>query len=131
MVIHQNIPAMKNTALLFTAAIILAAVSCRKTALYEYPSNSSPDAEITNFSLLDAEGKEVITDIEISSGTGEIHATVLTGTDITGLVPRATVSEGVIVEPPMGVYTDFSEAVTYTLIAGNRTDKKEWTIYVN
>ena len=122
---------MKNTALLFTAAIILAAVSCRKTALYEYPSNSSPDAEITNFSLLDAEGKEVITDIEISSGTGEIHATVLTGTDITGLVPRATVSEGVIVEPPMGVYTDFSEAVTYTLIAGNRTDKKEWTIYVN
>lgn len=106
-------------------------ISCSKTDLFEYPDSDSDQAEITNFSILDEAGVSVSTNIEIESEAGRIFVTVAAGTDKTKLVPRATVSEGVIVEPVMGVYTDFSTNKTYTLIAGNRVDKKEWTVVVS
>lgn len=122
---------MKTHKLFIILFSLFVAVSCSKTDLYEYPSSESSSAEITNFSLLDEAGLSVTTNIELDRESARIFATVVSGTDVTKLVPRATVSEGVIVEPRMGVYTDFSNTRTYTLIAGNRVDKKEWVVVVS
>lgn len=110
---------------------LLAMASCSKTDLYEYPDSESSSTEITNFSLLNEAGLSATTNIEIERESSRIFVTVVNGTDVTRLVPRATVSEGVIVEPRMGEYTDFSTSKVYTLIAGNRTDKREWTVIVS
>ena len=102
-----------------------------KTDLYEYPSNDSKETKITAFSLLNENGENVVIESEIDDKAGTIFVTVTTGTTVNRLVPRATVSEGVVIEPIMGVYTDFTNPVTYTLIAGNRIDKQEWTVTVS
>lgn len=122
---------MKTYKLLIAALSVLFITACSKSKLYEYPSNTSKDAGISNFSVLNAAGQSVATNVELDKDAGRIFVTVAAGTDVTRLVPRATVSEGVIVKPGMGVYTDFSKAITYTLIAGDRTTTKEWTIVVS
>lgn len=105
--------------------------ACSKSNLYEYPSSNSKDAEITNFSVLNEAGQSVATAVEVTKETGRISVKVSAGTNISKLVPRATVSEGVVIEPGMGIYTDFSKTKTYTLIAGDRVTKKEWTVIVS
>jgi len=110
---------------------LLLITACSKTDLYEYPDSESSDTEIRNFSLLNETGQSVGTNVMIDKESATIIVKVANGTDISRLVPRTTVSEGVIVEPKMGVYTDFSTTKIYTLIAGDRSTKTEWTIYVS
>lgn len=105
--------------------------SCEKTDLYEYPSSDSNETSIEAFSLLNEHGENVIIDVKIDSVARVINTKVIEGTSVDKLIPRATVSEGVIVDPKMGVYTDFTNPVIYTLIAGNRIEKKSWTVIVH
>lgn len=121
---------MKRLNLLWGILFLILVFSCDKTELYEYPSSNSNEAIIFDFSLLNEKGENVIADVKIDSVSKVIDAKVIEGTSINKLVPRATVSEGVIVEPIMGVYTDFTNPVTYTLIAGNRKDKETWTVVI-
>jgi len=73
--------------------------------LYEYPNSESDLAEITSFSLLNENGDEVITNVSIDIEFNQINVTVAGSADLMKLVPRSTVSEGVIVEPRMGSIT--------------------------
>lgn len=122
---------MKQFDLLLIIWISLIVISCEKTDLYEYPSSNSYETSITSFSLLNEYGENVIIDVKIDSVAKVINTKVIDGTSIDKLIPRATVSEGVIVDPIMGVYTDFTNPVVYTLVAGNRINKDKWTIIVS
>lgn len=52
------------------------------------------------------------------------------GTNLAKLKPAASVSLDTKVTPAMGVWTDFTEPLTYTLISGNREIEKEYTITI-
>jgi hypothetical protein len=105
--------------------------ACSKSKLFEYPSNGSTLAEITNFSIVDANGQSVSTNIQLLKDSRQVLVTVKNGTDLTKLVPRSSISEGVVIEPVMGVYTNFSEHKTYILTAGDKITKNEWTVIVS
>lgn len=111
--------------------IISFLISCEKTDLYEYPSNKSNKAEITSISLLDEGGNSVILSSKIDTTNSSITIKVASSVMLNRLVPRAVVSEGVIVEPKMGIYTDLSTPINYTLIAGDRITKRVWVIAVS
>ncbi|MBN9302548.1 MULTISPECIES: hypothetical protein [Dysgonomonas] len=102
--------------------------SCQKTDLYEYPSSTDKAAEITSFSLVDINNENVIISSEIDTLNSVIKVVIYDGIPKDSLTPRAVVSEGVIVTPQMGVVTDFRVPVVYTLIAGDRSTKREWTV---
>lgn len=120
---------MYKIALIVFSLLFIA--GCSKSDLYEYPDSPNDSAEISNFSVLNENGQNVASNVELASESARIFVTVVSGTNVARLVPRASVSEGVIVEPRMGVYTDFSRPKTYTLLAGDRTTKKEWTIVIS
>ena len=110
------------------ALIILTA--CSKDKLYDYPSSDSEKTLITAVRLLNEAGESVINSYEIDNDNSSVTIIVNPGQSLNKLVATATVSEGVIVEPIMGTYKDFSSTVTYTLIAGNRSTKRDWSFIV-
>ncbi|PTT00933.1 hypothetical protein DBR11_08580 [Pedobacter sp. HMWF019] len=103
--------------------------SCKKKEIY--PATTSAKTEIQSFRLVTEAGVNVISSVTIDQKQSLI--TVLTSPGITlgSLFPSAVVSEGAIVKPAMGAYTDFTKPVQYTVIAGNRQDQQVWTIKVN
>lgn len=120
---------MKQIILVIAACCSLL-YSCSSDELHEYPSSSSTDAEISSFSLLDEDGNNATTSIVIDEETKQVLVSLKSGVDKTKLFPRSNVSEGVIIEPRMGVYTDFTNSKEYTLIAGDRITKVVWTIII-
>ncbi|MDR1722838.1 MAG: hypothetical protein LBR84_02710 [Tannerella sp.] len=106
--------------------------ACNTTGLYEYPSSDDLiETYITGFSLVNESEASVISGsavIDRASGTVTVKA--IAGTDLTRLYPRASVSEGVVVEPKMGYATNFSSPVKYTLTAGDRKTTQTWTVTV-
>lgn len=107
----------------------IAIVSCDITELYEYPVGKGSKAEIISMSLVDSTGLNMILSSEVDT-IKSIITIKIKGIDKSRLVPRAVVSEGVIIEPAMGKYTDFSSPVIYTLVSSDRQNKREWKIRV-
>lgn len=122
---------MKLYKLVLITVFVSMAASCNKTALYEYPTSTSKEAEITGFSLVSEDGADAIFDSKIDSVAKTVTVTAKEGTALNDLFPRASVSEGVIVNPQMGVLTDFTSPVIYTLLAGDRKTTQKWTITVS
>ena len=52
------------------------------------------------------------------------------GTNLSKVKPAASLSLDTKITPAMGVWTDFTEPRTYTLISGNREIRKEYTITI-
>ena len=121
---------MKKYKIIGILLMMLALASCSKDKLFTYPSSNSDKTDITSVRLLNEAGESVISSIDIDDDKTLITIVVKSGQSLNKLVPTATVSEGVIVQPIMGTYTDFSNNVVYTLIAGNRTTKRDWTFVV-
>ncbi|GAA4806908.1 hypothetical protein GCM10023231_40120 [Olivibacter ginsenosidimutans] len=111
-------------------ALMMFAIGCSKDELYTYPSSLSDKAQITAIRVLNDAGEDVVMDYTIDEATSTVTVKANADASLNKLFPTATVSEGVVVEPVMGNYTDFSLPVTYTLIAGDRTTKRNWTITV-
>lgn len=122
---------MKILKYIIMLLLITVGMSCDKTDLYAYPSSDSNKTDITAFSLLNEKGENIVVESKIDSEAGTIAVKANPGTSLNKLVPRAAVSEGVIIEPIMGTYTDFTNPVSYSLIAGDRTTKQTWTITVS
>jgi hypothetical protein len=111
-------------------SFLLTAIACQKTDLYEYPVGKSSEAMITGFTLTDT-GNSVLTESAvIDTVANTVTAKVPSTVDIKKLVPRSEVTEGVVVTPRMGVYTDFSLPVTYTLVSSNKETQRQWTVKV-
>ncbi|MDR2138537.1 MAG: hypothetical protein LBP50_03185 [Tannerella sp.] len=118
----------KNISMLFLA---LVALSCSKSELYQYPSSESDATAITGFSLVNEAAASVIDGAAaIDRAAGTVTVKAVAGTDLTRLYPRATVSEGVMVEPQMGYATNFTAPVQYRLTAGDRKTVQVWTVTV-
>ncbi|RIV19460.1 hypothetical protein DYU11_25535 [Fibrisoma montanum] len=69
------------------------------------------------------------------AGSTQIDTTALTvkavarfGTNIKRIKPYSSVVTDAIVEPNMGVWTDFSTPQQYTVVSGNRKVRKTYTI---
>ncbi len=87
---------------------------------------------MTSFDLLGTDHRTVLV-----SGQTKVDTTALTvtaiarfGTNMSRLKPICSVVTDAIVEPNMGVWTDFSQAQTYTVVSGNRQVRKTYTVTV-
>lgn len=108
--------------------LLISLASCR----WELEQLSSADAaDIEAFYLYDHQNLSVmIGSAEIDNEKGEITATVKGGSDIRALKPWAKISLDATCYPKMGVWTDFTQPVEYTITAGNGVNKKTWKIIV-
>lgn len=87
---------------------------------------------MTSFDLLGSDHRTVLI-----SGQTKVDTTALTvtavakfGTNMQKLKPFCSVVSDAIVEPTMGVWTDFSQPLTYTVVSGNRLVRKTYTVTV-
>ena len=87
---------------------------------------------MTSFDLLGSDHRTVLV-----SGQTKVDTTALTvtavakfGTNMQRLKPLCSVVSDAIVTPTMGVWTDFSQAQTYTVVSGNRQVRKAYTVTV-
>ncbi|MCX6217900.1 hypothetical protein [Spirosoma sp.] len=87
---------------------------------------------MTSFDLLGSDHRTVLV-----SGQTKVDTTALTvtavakfGTNMQRLKPFCSVVSDAIVEPTMGVWTDFSQPLTYTVVSGNRLVRKTYTVTV-
>ncbi|MDR1318784.1 MAG: InlB B-repeat-containing protein, partial [Treponema sp.] len=79
-------------------------------------------AEITGFSCKEATGV-------VDRAERTVTVTVPHGMPLTSLVPAITVSPGASIEPASGVERDFTNPVTYTITAANKSTAT-WTVTV-
>lgn len=82
------------------------------------PSSASA---ITSFTI-----PELIAPATINSGVQLVVGRVPYGTDLTTLVPAIAVSPGATIDPAPGVPTDFTNPVTYMVVAENGTTSQDW-----
>jgi len=87
---------------------------------------------MTFFDLLGSDHRTVLV-----SGQTKIDTTALTvtavarfGTNMTRVKPFCSVVTDALVEPDMGIWTDFTQAKTYTVVSGNRQVRKTYTVTV-
>ncbi|GAB3959555.1 hypothetical protein GCM10028805_55890 [Spirosoma harenae] len=87
---------------------------------------------MTFFDLLGTDHRTVLV-----SGQTVIDTTALTvtavakfGTNMQRVKPYCSVVTDAIVEPTMGIWTDYSQAQKYTVVSGNRQVRKTYTVTV-
>lgn len=122
---------------IFAAFVLLP--SCRK-----YPIDDDglliTDNQIcymSSFNLLGSDNQTVlVVQPTIGNGLidtvkGTVTAVAKFGTNITKVKPFCSLgANDMLVEPFMGMWTDFSKAQAYTLISGTRTIRKPYTINI-
>jgi hypothetical protein len=86
------------------------------------PSTASA---ITSFTL-----PELIAPATISAGVQLVLGRVPYGTDVTTLVPAIEVSPGATIDPTPGVATDFTNPVTYIVVAENGSTFQDWVVAI-
>lgn len=86
----------------------------------------SPEAEITSFTLPEA---ILFSDQPvINQGRNTIQALVRPGADLTRVAPQITVNDFSTVSPASGEEVDFSEPVTYTVVAQDGIHTRDYTV---
>lgn len=118
---------MKSILLLMICAVLT--YGCTKDNEI-YPATKSDKTEIQDFKLLTGTGGNATSSVVINAELHTVTIIANSGISLSHLFPSATISEGAIVRPALGVYADFTNPVTYTVIAGNRQNEKVWTIKV-
>ncbi len=118
---------MKRILLIIIYAVL--AYGCTKDKEI-YPPTKSDKAEIQDFKLLTETGGNAASSVAINADLHTVTIKASSGISLSHLFPSATISEGAIVRPALGVYADFTNPVTYTVIAGDRQNEKVWTIKV-
>lgn len=89
-------------------------------------------AAIESFQLFDQQNLSVLASTAvIDTATLTVTAVIKGGCDISHLKPWANITLDAMCAPKMGVWTDFTNPVQYTITSGSRTVKKVWTINVS
>jgi len=89
-------------------------------------------AKIESFQLFDQQNLSVLVSAAVIDTTAlTVTAVIKGGNDITRLKPWANITLDAMCTPKMGVWTDFTNPVQYTITSGTRTVKKVWTINVS
>jgi hypothetical protein len=95
------------------------------------PTDPSETAtEILSFVFAAADNDAIDADVTATIDGADISVSVPNDTDITGLVPTITISDGASVSPASGTAQDFSSPVTYTVTAADGETTAEYTVTV-
>lgn len=129
----------KYSLFIILAACIITTLSCRK---YPIDDNGLLITENTicymsSFNLLGSDNQTVlVTQPTFTNGLIDTVACTVTavakfGTIITKVKPYCSLgANDMLVEPFMGVWTDFTQPQSYTLISGTRNIRKKYTITI-
>ncbi len=117
---------------------ILTALSCKKYPIDENGLliTDNTTCYMSSFSLVGADNQTVlVSPLTFTSGIDTTKLTVTGiakfGTNLTKVKPYCALgSNDMLVEPFMGVWTDFTIPQTYTLVSGNRKIRKTYTITI-
>lgn len=122
-----------------TWVIITTLLSCRK---YPVDDNGLLITEsnicyMSSFNLLGSDNQTVLltqptfTNGLIDTVKGTVTAVAKFGTNITRLKPYCSLgANDMLVEPFMGMWTDFSQPRAYTLVSGTRSIRKQYTVTI-
>ena len=72
----------------------------------------------------------IVGSVNINNENNTISATVKNGSNLARLKPRCGLASEATLSPKMGVWTDFSQPVQYTVTSGNGQVKKTYSITV-
>jgi len=84
---------------------------------------TSTKTDITAFAVAGQQGSSVI-----NTTNHTVDFNMPTGTNLNGLVPTITISDGATISPASGVARDFTSPVTYTVTAEDGTTVQTWTV---
>ncbi|GAB3700396.1 hypothetical protein GCM10027592_27300 [Spirosoma flavus] len=127
---------MKSSILykIFGLLVLVTLLSCSKDPIDENGLLITGRSQcfMTFFDLLGSDHRTVLV-----SGQTVIDTTALTvkavakyGTNILRVKPYCSVVTDAIVEPTMGIWTDYTEPQKYTVVSGNRLVRKTYTVTV-
>lgn len=129
----------KYIVLIAITCSILTAISCKKYPVDENGLliTDNTACYMSSFSLVGADNQTVLVS-QPTFTNGLIDTTKLTvtgvvkfGTNLSKLKPYCALGTGdMLVEPFMGMWTDFTTPQTYTLVSGNRKIRKTYTITI-
>jgi hypothetical protein len=92
------------------------------------------DCYISRFQLRGTDNYTILADITIGRGIDTtaltVNAVVKYGTDIKRLKPNCSLAPECSLTPSMGMWTDFTNPLQYTVISGDRKTKKTYTVSV-
>ncbi|MBU2913272.1 BspA family leucine-rich repeat surface protein, partial [Reichenbachiella agariperforans] len=120
---------VSGTAVDFSSAVTYTVTAEDGTTIQDWvvtvteAANTSTD--ILTFVLADQTGAAVI-----DAADHTVSIEVPFGTDVTGLIPTLTLSEGAISNPASGSSVDFTESVTYTVTAEDGVTIQDWLVTV-
>ncbi|MBD2701953.1 hypothetical protein IC229_14990 [Spirosoma sp. BT702] len=118
----------------FGLLTLVALLSCSKDPIDENGLLITGRSQcfMTFFDLLGSDHRTVLV-----SGQTVIDTTAMTvtavaryGTNMLRLKPYCSVVTDAIVEPTMGIWTDYSQPQKYTVVSGNRLVRKTYTVTV-
>jgi hypothetical protein len=95
------------------------------TGSFTVSSGLSNEAEILSFTLAEQTAPAVI-----NNAAATVDIEVAYGTDVTGLTPTITISNGASISPQSGVVQNFTNPVSYTVTAEDDATIKIWTVTV-
>ncbi|GAB3777038.1 hypothetical protein GCM10028818_23550 [Spirosoma horti] len=101
-------------------------LACKKTEDTPVVTPKSADKSIATFAFSEL---IPVVNATVDATTKTISATVTSGTDVTKLVPTITVSTKATVSPASGIAQDFTNPVTYSVMAEDGT-KQTYTVTV-
>ena len=125
--------------MILSSCLITAAISCRK-----YPVDDdglliteNTICYMSSFNLLGSDNQTVlVTQPTFANGlidtvACKVTATAKFGANITKVKPYCSLgANDMLVEPFMGVWTDFTQPQVYTLVSGDRKIRKAYTITI-
>ena len=95
-----------------------------------YQVTDRADAYISSIQLYTADNRNVATQVSIDNDNGIIRVEVKNGVNLGRLKPRCSLAPEATITPKMGIWTDFSTSVNYTVVSGNGKERKEYEIIV-
>lgn len=95
-----------------------------------YLITDKDDAYITEVQLYANDNRNVVLQCDIEEDSGIINLLVKNGTNINYLKPRCSLSPESTILPKMGIWTDFSEPIEYTVFSGSKKVTKKYIIYI-
>lgn len=137
--IHINLNEMKRNIRIIAALVIavLTFVRCSDFPIDEdgLLITDRTECYVSNFELLDTSHQTVRTGAAAIDTTAcTIDVEVRYGTDLQNLWPQFSLCEDAKLEPKVTDYTDFSDLSNprkYTVVAGNRTVRKTYSVRVS
>lgn len=122
---------MKTHILLIVKVLLLTIVAgACNTDEEVYQVTDRMDAYISSVQLYTADNRNVATQVAIDDANGIIRVEVKNGVNPARLKPRCSLAPEATITPKMGVWTDFSVPVKYTVISGSGEVRKEYEIIV-